>query len=113
MHYETITLAVPQPYAFAMSVCDHGWPALAPFRWDEREQTLERVEHIDTQVVLMRIFGKASTIVVEVSSIQPLSTATIAELTLRTRWMLKLDQDYSEFYRLAAEHARAQRAPRN
>jgi len=115
MSLETISLTVPKPYSFAASVCDHGWPALAPFRWDETRATLERVERLDDKtVVLLHIKQGAETeqqiiLSIVVHSAQPLTANARDEVTARVRWMLKLDQDYRDFYRRAATHARIRR----
>jgi len=112
MKGKKITLAVPQPYAFAQSVCDHGWYALAPFRWDETTKTLERVERLDNgEVVLLRIYQEAQAaeqiiLAIDITAVQPLSGAVLDELTKRARWMLKIDQDYTAFYSRAVGHKR-------
>src|SRR3989442_871128 len=47
-------ITVPKPYDFASSVRDHGWIALAPFRWHDDEFAMQRIERLrDGQVVLL------------------------------------------------------------
>ena len=103
-------LTIPKPYHFATSICDHGWPALAPFRWIAASQTLERVERLCTgQVVLLQLTaadaGDNVQIVIQVHSASDLSASALAEITANVRWMLKLDRDYHAFYALAGQHA--------
>lgn len=107
----TISLALqsPSPYAFAASVCDHGWPALAPFLWNKEQEVLERIERLSNgDVVLLRIYQQdvAADIMVEIESATPLAEKEIEEVRQTVRWMLKLDQDYSAFYQMAAQHPR-------
>ncbi|MEZ4677249.1 MAG: hypothetical protein R2932_23825 [Caldilineaceae bacterium] len=108
---ETIHLSIPKPYAFATSVCDHGWPALTPFYWDEPTQTLARVERLSSgQVVLLHLRAKAQhrqvQLQIAIDSVEPLSGTDRAEVVQAVRWMLKLDCDYEEFYALASHHKR-------
>lgn len=106
---ETINLPIPQPYAFATSVCDHGWPMLAPFRWDDATETLERIEHLPQgQVILLRLHSTAwpdrVVLHIDVTSAQRLTAIERVQVVQSVRWMLKLDRDYTAFYRLAAQH---------
>lgn len=107
---QQISLTIPKPYHFAASVCDHGWPALAPFRWVAETATLERVERLTTgQVVLLTLRAQEQAshvqLTIDLVSDQALTAAELAEVTHNVRWMLKLDRDYSDFYALAARHA--------
>lgn len=107
---QQLTLTIPKPYHFAASVCDHGWPALAPFRWTAETATLERVERLATgQVVLLALQAQDQTgqvqITIDMASDRALTAAELAEVTYNVRWMLKLDRDYNDFYALAARHA--------
>jgi len=107
---QQISLTIPKPYHFATSVCDHGWPALAPFRWVAAGETLERVERLTTgQVVLLALQAQEQAghvhITIEIASDRALTAAELAEVTHNVRWILKLDRDYSDFYTLAARHA--------
>lgn len=107
---QQLTLTIPKPYHFAASVCDHGWPALAPFRWTAETATLERVERLTTgQVVLLALQAQDQTgqvqITIDMASDRALTAAELAEVTYNVRWMLKLDRDYNDFYALAARHA--------
>ena len=106
---QQLHLTLPKPYHFATSVCDHGWPALAPFRWVAESQTLERVERLGTgQVVLLVLraveLDSAVHLLIQISSDRTLTADELAEITTNVRWMLKLDRDYRAFYALAAQH---------
>ncbi len=106
---ETIHLPIAKPYSFAASVCDHGWPQLAPFRWDDCTQTLERVEALaQGQVVLLQLHSSAQPdqemLHIDITSAEKLSKVERGQVIQSVRWMLKLDSDYRPFYQLAAQH---------
>lgn len=106
---QQLHLTIPKPYHFAKSVCDHGWPALAPFRWVEESQTLERVERLGAgQVVLLALSAvELDTVVhlgIQINSDRTLTAGELAEISANVRWMLKLDHDYQLFYALARQH---------
>ena len=103
-------LDVPKPYTFATSVCDHGWPSLAPNQWIAENQMLQRVEQLTTgRVVLLQITGvnagDAIRIHIDVQADGMLTTAETSEIGAAVRWMLKLDEEFTAFYALAARHA--------
>lgn len=106
---EQLHLHVPKPYAFAVSVCDHGWPVLAPNQWLADQQTLQRVEQLSSErVVLLHITGAemadAIRVNITVQADGPLTIAETTELLAKVRWMLKLDEDFAAFYALVASH---------
>ncbi|MFZ4656978.1 MAG: DNA-3-methyladenine glycosylase family protein [Caldilineaceae bacterium] len=106
---EQLQLYLPKPYTFAVSVCDHGWPVLAPNQWLADQQRLQRVEQLTTgQVVLLQITGEerddAICICIAVQTDGALTTAETTEILSKVRWMLKLDEDFAAFYALVAAH---------
>ncbi|MBX3011609.1 MAG: hypothetical protein KF832_08870 [Caldilineaceae bacterium] len=106
-----LELHVPKPYTFATSVCDHGWPSLAPNQWLADCQTLQRVEQLSSgQVVLLRLSSterEESTVVhIAATAATPLSASETAEVRRKVRWMLKLDEEFAAFYALARQHPR-------
>jgi 3-methyladenine DNA glycosylase/8-oxoguanine DNA glycosylase len=98
-------IKVALPYHFRGSVHDHGWIQLAPNRWDEESATFWRVEKLTGgQVVLLEINGIAQpdchSIKVQIHSDNPTSEDELAEIQNRVRWIMRLDEDFSELYRL-------------
>ena len=85
-----------KPYDFAASVCDHGWPMLAPFVWDNENKLLQRVERLGSaRIILLQIGAEdaGETIVIQASAnIDDLSDAETQEVDAKLRWMLKLDE---------------------
>lgn len=105
-----LDLHVPKPYTFAASVCDHGWPSLAPNQWLAENQMLQRVEQLTTgRVVLLQMTGVDAgdtiRIHLDVQADGMLTAAEATEIGTAVRWMLKLDEDFAAFYALAAQHA--------
>lgn len=105
-----LTLTVRQPYAFAASVQDYGWIALAPCRWHPEKNEFQRVERLSTgKVVALSVAERprsgsdAATLSLEVEAAEPPSSAERQELIRKLRWMLRLDEDLGPFY----ERARA------
>src|SRR5260221_3952 len=102
-----LQITVPKPYDFASSVRDHGWIALAPFRWHDDESALQRVERLrDGKVVLLTVTATDANEAVQVSiNVQTdgdITPAEQAEILEKVRWMLKLDEDFADFYALVA-----------
>ena len=82
---------------------------LAPNQWLVDQQSLQRVEQLTTErVVLLYINGEERTDTIQVNiTVQadgPLTTAETTELLAKVRWMLKLDEDFASFYALVASH---------
>jgi len=106
---EQLQLHVPKPYTFAVSVCDHGWPALAPNQWLAAAQMLQRVEGLTNgRVVLLQLTSAEAEnrirINIAVQADGALTTAEREEILAKVRWMLKLDEDFAAFYALVAAH---------
>lgn len=100
-----LELEANKPYDFASSVRDHGWIQLAPFQWLDEQQTVQRVERLDTgKVVLLQIAssdaGDVKRISIKVKPNSKLTQSEQQEIRDKVHWMLKLDEDFSEFYHL-------------
>src|SRR5258708_8111353 len=100
-------ITVPKPYDFASSVRDHGWIALAPFRWHDNDSALQRVERLrDGKIVLLTITAtnvdESVQVSIDVQGNGDITQAEQAEVLDKVRWMLKLDEDFADFYALVA-----------
>lgn len=96
-------LPTPTPYTLK-SVASHGWYALAPHQWDFDANTLERVERLsDGTVVLLTLSQQAEGVAVSVTHQGNLSEEQLKEIKQNIRWMLKLDEDLSEFHALCKQ----------
>lgn len=104
----TIQLSPPPPFDFGATAYSHGWVVLPPNTWDEKARTIQRVERLGAgKVVLLRISGDgtARKPSVDVSAESParLTKRERDEITANVSHMLRLDEDFREFYRLAAK----------
>jgi 3-methyladenine DNA glycosylase/8-oxoguanine DNA glycosylase len=104
-----LELFVQPPFGFRETVFSHGWVTLAPFQWDAEGEALLRVERLDSdKVVRLRIWDgglAGGNCVVRVSiEGEELNEEDRREVEEKVRWMLRLDEDLSEFYDLCREH---------
>src|SRR5258708_9299270 len=102
-----IEITSPKPYDFASSVRDHGWIALAPFGWIAEQNAVQRVERLDGgKVVTLTITAHEETepvrITAQIEGLARLNAAQRREVEQKIHWMLKLDEDFKEFYELCA-----------
>jgi 3-methyladenine DNA glycosylase/8-oxoguanine DNA glycosylase len=100
-----LELETNKPYDFATSVRDHGWIQLAPFQWLDEKKSLQRVERLSSgRAVLLQIAssdaGNVERIYIKVQPNRKLTQDEQQEIRDKVHWMLKLDEDFSEFYRL-------------
>jgi len=97
-----LAIKVPAPYDFASSVRDHGWIALAPFRWLDGPKSVQRVERLSSgKIVLLTISAQRGKQSVSLNiEVQPeqITKHEQQEILDHTRWMLRLDEDLSAFY---------------
>ena len=97
----SLSLSAREPFGFAAAARSHGWCSLAPFSWDEERGELSRVEELKGGVVvLLRMRRMEGGVAVEVESGSQLTAADLAEIREKVGWMLRLDEDLSEFYEL-------------
>lgn len=108
----TISLAepVPTPFDFEAAVRSHGWSALVPFSWDAATATLSRVQRLQSSGRVVRLHlreghpnGSAPFVAVEVETVEPLTPGEEAEIRQAVRRMVRLDEDFSEFYALCTQ----------
>ena len=101
-------LDAPNPYDFAVTVQSHGWVSLSPNEWDPGHVTLRRPLRLANGRVVLAEVGAGSAvddvgIHVEVHHDLQLSCEEIEELMGSLAWMLRLDEDLTEFYQVCRE----------
>jgi 3-methyladenine DNA glycosylase/8-oxoguanine DNA glycosylase len=99
-----LTLAAPAEFNLWRTIYSHGWCVLTPFAVnDDRSPFLHRTEHLATGRVVTYCVSQPvdDRIHIEVSNGSALSASDKTELKRNVRTTLRLDEDYSEFYRQA------------
>jgi len=96
-----IMIPAQEPFSFVAAARSHGWSHLAPFAWDEERQELTRIEQLESgPVVRLRMKGTEEGVTVEMESAVELTEADLTEVREKVSWMLRLDEDFSEFHAL-------------
>ena len=107
----TITLQelAPTPFDFEATVRSHGWAALRPFTWDASTTTLYRIHRLlSGKVIRLQLRegwqnGSNPLIQIAVETVEALTSGEEAEICRAVRRMLRLDEDFSEFYNQCAQ----------
>jgi 3-methyladenine DNA glycosylase/8-oxoguanine DNA glycosylase len=109
MNYKhaSINITAKSPFNFKTTVTSHGWVGLAPNKWIAENEVFERTEQLlNGEVVLLEtreLKNAGNThLVVSVQSKHDLTTEELSEIETKVRHMLRLDEDYSDLYKLAA-----------
>lgn len=105
-----LQLQVAKPFDFVSTICGHGWVALAPCHWDEEKKIFSRIERLHSgKIVQMQLNNSETrrrvTLTVQLQAATRLSPADLEEVQTKIIWMLRLEEDFSEFYLLAKQHA--------
>jgi 3-methyladenine DNA glycosylase/8-oxoguanine DNA glycosylase len=103
------TLPAKPPFSLSAVTRSHGWVQLAPFASDEERQTLSYIAQLDSGRVVDIRMAQAGT-GVDVSVEVLLNHGEQAQVSSEVMWMLGLDQDLSEFYRIAQREPKLARA---
>lgn len=94
-----LRLSARAPFSLSAVVDSHGWASLAPFGTDPQHRELTYVDRLNTGRVVELVIRQASDgVTVEVTD--ALNQAEQAEVTDKVKWMLGLEQDFSDFYAL-------------
>jgi 3-methyladenine DNA glycosylase/8-oxoguanine DNA glycosylase len=107
----TLELAARRPFNFLSVVNSHGWVQLDPFRWDDPSDTLFYTDRLQNGRVVDYAM-RAAPGGVRVDLPGRLGRAEVSEVTEKVTWMLGLDQDFSEFYKVARSEPKLRHARR-
>ncbi|HSH80006.1 MAG TPA: hypothetical protein VLA19_15890 [Herpetosiphonaceae bacterium] len=107
----TLELPLPPLYRFDAMINAHGWPQLAPFAWDAEQRMLGRVEQLSSgRIVSLHIRADGEVLRVELELPEP-DADELGEVERVVRWMVELDEDFSEFYNFCAGYEALQHIP--
>lgn len=106
-----LTLEARPPFDLTSVIGSHGWIRLAPFDTDDEFSFLRYVAHLSSgRVVELGI--SPSDEGVEVGAPKGFSQAERSEVTDAVGWMLGLDQNFTEFYKLARREPKLVHVPK-
>jgi N-glycosylase/DNA lyase len=101
-----LIIPVPSDVNFWSTVCSHGWSVLPPFVVDRKKKELQFVVTLPSQknIPLEVIQSSTSELTVNVSHPEGLKSNDRRKIIEAVRTCLRLDEDFSEFYREAKRH---------
>src|SRR5437870_4651446 len=100
-----LVLATPEKFSFRRTVLSHGWCSLPPFHFDRARFALERIVRLRagrTIAVTIEEDPEARAALRLTWRCRDLTSRERASLTAQVRHMLRLDEDFGEFYGAAA-----------
>jgi len=108
MQTATTRLTVRKPFSLFATAVSHGWYQTLPFRWQPKDDSLERAERLqDGRVMLVRMHEEASTrrgyrnVVVQVIGEGATDPGVAQEMGRRCGVMLRVDEKLDGFFALA------------
>jgi 3-methyladenine DNA glycosylase/8-oxoguanine DNA glycosylase len=97
-----LRLSAQAPFSLSAVVDSHGWASLAPFDTNAQHSELTYVDRLNIGRIVELVIRQASEgVIIEVTD--ALGQAERGEVTDKVRWMLGLDQDFSDFYTLVRD----------
>ncbi|NLG74201.1 MAG: DNA-3-methyladenine glycosylase 2 family protein [Chloroflexi bacterium] len=102
-----LSLPVRTPFSLHSVMHSHGWIQLAPFEADPDGAGFRTILCLDSGRVVELHFAEEQGQVL-VTPDTPLTEDELVEVHTRAAWMLGLEQDFSEFYALAAGEPKLQ-----
>lgn len=101
MGKDDLILSARPPFSLSSVVKSHGWASLAPFSTDSHTDGLTYIYRLDSGHVVEMLIQEASDgVSIEVDG--QLNEVECEEVTRKVEYMLGLDQDFNDFYRLAS-----------
>jgi 3-methyladenine DNA glycosylase/8-oxoguanine DNA glycosylase len=107
-----INLSAQPPFSLKSVLQSHGWVRLAPFEFDEESGAFSYLYRLDNgQVVDLQIVETPDGVNVGVDT--KINKDEKNRISQSVKWMLGLDQDFSEFYKLAKDEPKLQHVVSN
>ncbi len=98
------TIKVPKNFNFWRTVYSHGWCALQPFEVVKEKQQLKRVIGLLNGKKLVISLEQSSKEKLNISMDAVMTTMEKREIAKQVSVCLRIDEDFSEFYREARKH---------
>ena len=107
MHKEQWSISTPNPYCLKLTTLSHGWVNLDPYSWEESTETLQRLEYVEGQEMLVKIMimqDSSSSLSIKALSEKPLLQNTKKLLSEKIRRALNLDFNTRNVCKVASCH---------
>jgi len=102
-----LQIEINQPFDFQNLLEAHGWVDLLPNQYLKEAHAFSRIEELPSgKLIRLEISACGQKIVVRIAHAARLSTADLQEVERRSRHMLRLDEDFTEFYGLCRKHGK-------
>lgn len=97
------TLAPPRPFQLRVALFGHGWIDLAPHAWDERARRFTTVLAVGGAAADVELVQRGRDLIGSIDATRAGERTRLRDaVRAALRRMLRLDHDYSEFWRLCA-----------
>ncbi|GGP16350.1 DNA-3-methyladenine glycosylase family protein [Oceanobacillus neutriphilus] len=98
-------IELPEKFNFKAAATDHGWYMLHPFHTNDDMNTLSRLEELSTgKIVMLHIKQENDNLIIEIGDKKTLTDKESDEVIRKINWMLRLDEDYSAFYKMCSDN---------
>ena len=95
-----LQLSARPPLSLNSVIQSHGWAHLAPYDLDSESGDLSYVYRLETgRIVDLQINEISAGVIVDLS--EKINAGDKTEINQAVNWMFGLDQEFSDFYRLA------------
>lgn len=102
-----LDLEVRSPFDFKNLLAAHGWVELLPNEYHAATGTFARIEELSSgKVVQLEISAANESVKAEVRHASKLSCADTEEVRERVRHMLRLDEDFTDFYKICRRNGK-------
>jgi len=99
LHTAHLSLPTPPDFDFHSTITSHGWVILSPNIYDKEGNSFSRVEALPGgQVARLTVSSTQDQVKIAVESLGELLPSDIKTIKQKVRRMLRLDEDYSDFY---------------
>lgn len=106
MQRAVLSIKTPPSFNFWRTAYSHGWADLPPFSYDADKKELTRLFTLSNdKLVLTKITATKNSIHIKTQTTNsPLTSSDKKEILAQLRDCLRLNEDFSEFHRIARSH---------
>jgi N-glycosylase/DNA lyase len=99
-------MSTPTSFNFWRTAYSHGWADLPPFSYDGDKEALTRLFTLsNNKLALATIISDKRKIAISTTTRSPLTSSDKREIVSQLQDCLRLNEDFSEFYRVARSHS--------